>query len=63
MVKIWFSVFIYQAFKGSKEAMKYSSEVTIKIKILKTDNFSGVFEVTIMKLDYIFAPFVLFFVR
>ena len=64
MVKIWFSVFIYQAFKASKEAMKYNLfEVTINIKILKTDNFSGVFEVAIMKLDYIFAPFVLFFVR
>ena len=58
MVKIWFSVFIYQAFKASKEAMKYNLfEVTIKIKILE------IFEVTIMKLDYIFAPFVLFFVR
>ena len=32
-----------------------------KIKTLKNDNFSGVLEVMIMNLDYIFAPFVLFF--
>ena len=44
--------------------MKYTFfEVTIRrIKILKIDNFSGDLEVIIINLDYIFAPFVLFFV-
>ena len=52
-------MFIYQVFKSFKEAMKYTLfEVTI-IRL----NFSGVLEVMIMNLDYVFAPFVLFFVR
>ena len=65
MVKVWFSLLIYQTFKAFKEAIKHILfEVTIRrIKILKTDNFSGDLEVMIINLDYIFAPFVLFFVR
>ena len=63
MVKVWFSVLIYQTFKAFKEAMKYLIwSNNNKIEILKIDNFSEVLVVMIMNFDYIFAPFVLFFV-
>ena len=65
MAKVWFSVLTYQTFKAFKEAMKlyliWSNNN--RINILKIDNFSGVLQVMILKLDYIFAFFVLFFVR
>ena len=61
MIKVWFSVLIYQPFKAFKEAMIVCNNN--KIRNLKIDHILGVLEVIIMKLDYIFAPFVLFFVR
>ena len=61
MIKVWFSVLIYQLFKAFKEAMIVCDNN--KIRNLKIDHILGVLEVIIMKLDYIFAPFVLFFVR
>ena len=50
---------IYQTFTAFKEAIKQI--LTENFKIFKIDNFSGVLEVMIIKLDYIFAPIVLFY--